>query len=473
MSKISAALPLEMNSALKRLLLLSLLLTGLLALPVRAATAQEESAGPIYVVSEGDTLSGIARRFGVTVDDLVSANGLSNANALLVGDRLVIPGLEGITGILETAPVGAGETLRSLSRVYRIPQGLLIRLNRLVSPNELYVSSSLVVTRNQLIPDPYRANLGPGGTLLETAVRTGSNPWALSHGNGLDDLYAVQPGEVLVVDRPGDGGPAALPRPITGITIGPAFQGETVVIRIEADGPLTISGSLGPYFLAFNATGAGGYVSLQGIHALLDPEMLALDLEIELSDGSVYGYAQALRLYGRDYIFETISVPPALIDPETNAAENELLQPYFEAVTPEKMWTGLFAVPSPFDDCINSTFGNRRSYNGSAFTYYHAGVDFCGGTGVEIFAPAEGVVVFTAPLEVRGNFTIIDHGWGIFSTFSHQSEILVDVGDRVETGQVVGLIGSTGRSTGPHLHFEVWVHGVAVNPLDWLEFEYP
>ena len=463
----------EMNSIFRKLLPLSLLLFGLAAFPVRSGAAQEPASGPIYIVTEGDTLSGIAQRFGVTVEDLVAANSLPDANSLIIGDRLIIPGLEGITGILETAEVGAGENLRSLSRVYRIPPELFIRLNRLVSPNELYVGSSLVLTRSQLVAEPYRSNLGPGESLLETAVRTGENPWTVSHWNGFRNLYAAQPGEVLVVDRPGDAGPAALPRPISGLEISPAFQGETVVIAIGAGSPVTVSGSLGPYTLAFNAVESGGYVSLQGIHALLDPDLMTINLSFEMPDGSRYGYAQGVRLYPRDYIFETISVAPELIDPETNTAENELIQPYLEAVTPLKQWTGLFAVPSPFEDCINSTFGNRRSYNGSAFTYYHSGVDFCGGTGVEIFAPAVGTVVFTGLLEVRGNFTIIDHGWGIFSAYMHQSEILVEVGDRVETGQVIGLIGSTGRSTGPHLHFEVWVHGVAVNPLDWLEIEYP
>jgi murein DD-endopeptidase MepM/ murein hydrolase activator NlpD len=389
-----------------------------------------------------------------------------------VGDRLVIPGLEGIAGILETTTVAAGENLRSLSRLYRIPLDLFIRLNRLVSANELYHGSALVLSRSQLVTQPYRHGIGPGESLLEAAVRTGTNPWNVSHWNGYEDLIAAHPGDVLVVDRPGDAGPAALPREVAVIEIGPAFQGETVVIEIETEARVAVTGTLGPYVLAFNETGSA-LVSLQGIHALLDPAMLPLTLSFELPDGAVYGYAQAIRMFERGYIFESVTVPPALIDPETNEAENDLVRPYFEGVTPERLWSGLFAVPSPFEDCINSTFGNRRSYNGSAFIYYHTGVDFCGGTGVEIFAPADGIVIFTGPLEVRGNFTIIDHGWGIFTAYMHQSEILVEVGDRVETGQVIGLIGSTGRSTGPHLHFEVWAHGVAVNPLDWLEIEYP
>ena len=68
---------------------------------------------------------------------------------------------------------------------------------------------------------------------------------------------------------------------------------------------------------------------------------------------------------------------------------------------------------------------------------------------------------------------MIDHGVGVFSAYMHQSEILVKVGERVEQGQLIGKVGNTGRVEGPHLHFEVLVGGVPVNPLDWLIQEYP
>jgi murein DD-endopeptidase MepM/ murein hydrolase activator NlpD len=76
-------------------------------------------------------------------------------------------------------------------------------------------------------------------------------------------------------------------------------------------------------------------------------------------------------------------------------------------------------------------------------------------------------------LTVRGNATIIDHGWGVYSGFYHQSKILVKVGDTVETGQIIGQIGATGRVTGPHLHWDLFVNGIQVNALDWLDRVYP
>jgi murein DD-endopeptidase MepM/ murein hydrolase activator NlpD len=83
------------------------------------------------------------------------------------------------------------------------------------------------------------------------------------------------------------------------------------------------------------------------------------------------------------------------------------------------------------------------------------------------------VVVFSEKLTVRGNASIIDHGQGIYSGFWHQEEIYVSVGDLVTAGQLIGKIGSTGRVTGPHLHWELWVNGVQVDPLDWLDVPIP
>ena len=68
---------------------------------------------------------------------------------------------------------------------------------------------------------------------------------------------------------------------------------------------------------------------------------------------------------------------------------------------------------------------------------------------------------------------MIDHGWGVYTGYMHQSEILVEAGDFVEKGQLIGLVGGTGRVTGAHLHWEIWVGGVQVDPVEWLENSFP
>ncbi|RIK48923.1 MAG: peptidase M23, partial [Chloroflexi bacterium] len=82
-------------------------------------------------------------------------------------------------------------------------------------------------------------------------------------------------------------------------------------------------------------------------------------------------------------------------------------------------------------------------------------------------------VAFAGPWTVRGNATVIDHGWGVYSGIWHQSKIDVQVGQSVNKGDVIGLVGGTGRVTGAHLHWELWVNGIQVDPLDWLNQTYP
>jgi murein DD-endopeptidase MepM/ murein hydrolase activator NlpD len=183
-----------------------------------------------------------------------------------------------------------------------------------------------------------------------------------------------------------------------------------------------------------------------------------------------------------DYPYDRpLTVDPSTIDPSVTKPEDAQWTALAGPATPQKYWNEPFQLPSPLPkdyclesgDCWTSRFGNRRSYNGGPYSFFHTGLDIAGGEGTEIFAPAPGVVVFAGPLTVRGNATMIDHGWGVYSGYMHQSEIKVKVGDRVEEGQVIGLVGGTGRVEGPHLHWEVWVGGVQVDPLEWLESSFP
>jgi len=174
-----------------------------------------------------------------------------------------------------------------------------------------------------------------------------------------------------------------------------------------------------------------------------------------------------------EYPSEALSVDASLLDPTINETEINYISAITSQVTPNKMWSGVFQYPVRAGSQINSFFGTRRSFNGSLYDYFHSGVDFSWHPGVDILAPAKGTVVFVGELLIRGNTTIIDHGWGIYSLFAHQEEILVSVGDSVELGQLVGFLGDSGRSGGKHLHWELWAGGIQVNPLDWTIEIYP
>jgi murein DD-endopeptidase MepM/ murein hydrolase activator NlpD len=192
-----------------------------------------------------------------------------------------------------------------------------------------------------------------------------------------------------------------------------------------------------------------------------------------LPDGSVFSFSQPVRVSAGGYDSETLTVDLVFLNPEQSAAETQQVNGMISEATPTKLWAGYWGAPHPYIDVVNSEYGTHRSYNGGVYESYHYGIDFGGGVGIEIWAPAPGRVVFTGPLDIRGNVTILDHGLGVYTGYFHQSEILVNVGDQVETGQVIGLVGGTGRVSGAHLHWEVWVNGVAVQPMDWLARIYP
>jgi len=109
----------------------------------------------------------------------------------------------------------------------------------------------------------------------------------------------------------------------------------------------------------------------------------------------------------------------------------------------------------------------RRSYNGGPFGSHHGGIDLAIEEGVPVAAANRGRVVVAEPLKVRGNVAILDHGLGVYSAYYHLSATRVEKGQMVEKGQIVGLVGNTGLSTGAHLHWEMRVTGATVDPLEW------
>jgi murein DD-endopeptidase MepM/ murein hydrolase activator NlpD len=446
----------------------------------RAFAQKEQPDGPVYIVQEGDTLWEIAQRFGLSVGDLQQMNDLADPGQLVIGGQLVIPGLEGIRGVLVTETVPVGETLRSLSRRYGIPTDALVRLNHLSSPAELYSGANLIVPEDSAARPPAgRAALAPGQSLLELAAIQGANPWSLVRTNGLGGTWEALPGDVLRNVKAGAAdGPGALPGAIESLEVEPQpfTQGGTVLIRLESADDLEIGGSLVGHELRFFQDQDGSLVALQGIHAMTTPGLYPLTLSGQLQDGTPFGFSQMVSVLPGDFNYETLAVDPETVDPANTKPEDELWNGLTQEATPQRLWEDVFLFPVSrlSADCYPSFYGSRRSYNGSPFNYFHTGLDFCySSIEPQIYAPASGVVVFTGELTVRGNATMIDHGWGMYTGYMHQSEILVEAGDRVEAGQVIGMMGRTGRVTGAHLHLEVWVGGVQVDPMEWLEREFP
>lgn len=456
------------------LLVLLALIAGVAIQPVAA-----QAGGPFYIVQPGDTMSSIANRFNIPLNDLLAANPTIDPNLLGQGQQVLIPGLEGITGILDTEVIRLGDTLRSLSRRTQVTDANLVKLNRLVSPTELYVGISIIIPRQENQKEyTTRTSLSAGESLLELAVRQNTNPWSISAINKQAGTWQALPGDVLYSPTQGGGTATGLPDAFlsASVTPLPMIQGGTQEIVVQTRDNIPVTGTLVDHTLNFFPTTAG-QVALQGVHALLEPGVYSLHLDALLPDGTKQSFEQMLLVKAGDYYSEELYVEPETIDPAVTDPENANVLAITSPFTPTQYWQGVFTSPAVYPDQFTSRYGVRRTYRGIGTDLtiqgFHTGLDFAGGEGLQIFAPAAGRVVFAAPLTVRGYATIIDHGLGVYSGFWHQSQILVNVGDMVTQGQVIGLVGGTGRVTGAHLHWEVWVNGVQVNPIDWLNQTYP
>jgi len=158
-----------------------------------------------------------------------------------------------------------------------------------------------------------------------------------------------------------------------------------------------------------------------------------------------------------------VNPPPAVL--ARIDEEARLLTSLWNASSKTRLWTGAFVRPVP--QAANSAFGSRSVLNGVARSP-HGGADFASPAGTPVKAPNAGRVVLAKALYYTGNTVVIDHGAGLLSLFAHLSTLSVREGDTVEAGTIVGEVGSTGRVTGPHLHWTLRAGGARIDPLSLL-----
>ncbi|MDY6897636.1 MAG: M23 family metallopeptidase [Cyanobacteriota bacterium] len=178
----------------------------------------------------------------------------------------------------------------------------------------------------------------------------------------------------------------------------------------------------------------------------------------------------AVWVSNRRFPTQRINLPPGKAGVKATQLELDRVKEFKALVTPQKFWNGPLLRPNV--SRISTIYGVRRYYNGKfAKNYYHRGVDYAGGYGSPVVAPAAGRVALVGKesqgFKVHGNIVGIDHGQGVTSIYMHLNRINVKEGDMVRPGQLIGGIGSTGASTGPHLHWGWYVNGQAVDPVPW------
>jgi murein DD-endopeptidase MepM/ murein hydrolase activator NlpD len=444
---------------------------------VSPVLAQDTPTGPTYTIQPGDTLGVIAAKFGVSIDDIILINKIQNPNVLAAGQQIIIPGLEGVTGNLTAETIPLGANLTSLSIQHQFPISMLAKLNKVTSPDEVYAGSSLILPVSDQSGLNNVNSIKPGGSLLELAIQLNQNPWVMVLQNNLDQTWQANPSKPLYY-KVNSADPAQSTSPVPFLTSLqfnelPVVQGHTIEITATGEPGLQMTGQLAGRDLHFFSPQEGRYIALQGIYAMTEPGLTSFELSVTRPDTSTVQVSQKVLVQSGYYPEDPpLSVSPETIDPAYTKPEDDAVKQVTAPFTPKQLWSGMFRDPVD-DPCYKSVFGVRRSYNGGQFQSFHGGLDYGVCANLNIYAPAAGTVVFTGPLTAMGNATFIDHGLGIYTGYGHQNEIKVKVGDHVEPGQLIGIIGATGRVTGPHLHFEVWANGVRVNPVQWLEKTYP
>ncbi len=389
------------------------------------ALAQEATVPVEYTVVAGDTLFGIATRFGITLDDLVAANGIVNVDLIEPGQILIIP---------DAATLGA------------------------------LAAANLPVVRAL-----------PGDTLLSVAQRIQQDPAALAALNELPDSARLFPGQPIRI--PGSDAPP-MPRAY-GAIVDVAFadvltQGKTGYVVVTTRRPLDLQADWNGLPITFTPD-AGDPLrqfAYLPVPALLASGPYSLTLSYASANGVRLSQVWPIAVAEGAYDLANIDLPPdrgALLDPETVQSELARLTESWTQNSPELLWTDVFSRPIDVEYPTTGPFGTRRSYNGGPYASYHAGEDFGAPVGITVTAPADAIVVLAEPLQVRGNAILLDHGRGVFTGYWHLDESLVQPGQAVAMGEPIGRVGNTGLSTGAHLHWELRIYGIAVDPMQFLE----
>jgi murein DD-endopeptidase MepM/ murein hydrolase activator NlpD len=191
-------------------------------------------------------------------------------------------------------------------------------------------------------------------------------------------------------------------------------------------------------------------------------------LEIIAPEGEVV-HSEYVRVLDAEFPIQDIRATKQMKSLTPMPGEREAIAKLRNTVSPRRYWQDTLLKPTP--QCQNSPFGVQRYHNGQPSGNFHSGLDLRSPLGTPVKAAADGVVRISKMFRLHGGTIGIDHGQGVATLYIHLSELKVPEGKRVRRGEVVGLVGSTGFSTGPHLHWAVYVHGLPVNPVPWLAKE--
>jgi murein DD-endopeptidase MepM/ murein hydrolase activator NlpD len=249
-------------------------------------------------------------------------------------------------------------------------------------------------------------------------------------------------------------------------------QGEVYLIRTL--GPA----SLKPIYIEFQGVRIPmvfsekkfAYEGLFGIDMNTQPGTYSIKINGIDEGKRVYMSSLSLKVEKVDFGAQKLSLPSSMVDLDKKTLERVnqetmKLKTLLQAFQDEKFWRGAFI--RPVEGELSGAFGVSRMINGKR-RGQHTGIDLQAEEGTPVLACNRGMVVLVDELFFSGKSVILDHGWGLFSMYFHLSEIRVQEGERIDKGAILGRVGSTGRSTKPHLHWGIRMNGARVDPLSLL-----
>jgi len=244
--------------------------------------------------------------------------------------------------------------------------------------------------------------------------------------------------------------------------VAPAIVPQGGVVRVHVSASADAAKMNGRTIRLF-AQADGSVLGLMPVPANEKPGKYTLEI-FDKSANRVH--ADEITVRDAHFPSQNIILSKQLSELQPSPGENETVSEFRNAVSDVRYWSEPFAAP--VSGCLTSPFGVRRLHNGKPTGDYHAGFDQRSPAGGPIRALAGGVVKIVRKYNLHGGTVAIDHGQGVESIYLHMSKFATREGALVGKGDVIGYAGSTGRSTGPHLHWSIYVNGVPVNPARWV-----
>jgi murein DD-endopeptidase MepM/ murein hydrolase activator NlpD len=411
-----------MQLVFRALLVAVLCALALAFVPISTDAAPPQDAPRVYVVQAGDTLFSIALRYNTTVLALKQLNKLGNSDIITVGQRLIVSSTTTPATPADSAPASSSYTIQS------------------------------------------------GDTLYGIALRYGTTMDALKDLNGIANPNLISVGQAIAV-------PTSVSVAKPGLIVDPPVvrQGGTFMIKVVRPNLAWVTGTFNGKPINFTRA-TGFWYALVGISRCAKLGAVSLAVTATDDTGKPSNETTNVTIASTAFLVDAITLPPSKVTILQDTAlinrEAAQLATIVTKYSATRLWSGAFR--QPLYGTISEFFGTRRSYNGGPVgACGHEGTDFAMSGGTPVYAPARGQVVFASSTQVRGNMVVIDHGVGVFSAYYHLSAIDAQAGQMVTPGALIGKVGTTGLSTGNHLHWSMWANGEYVDPMEWTRRVFP